>query len=367
MRSRRLSQLLLGAIALLLLLLLFSCSAGDGGRSGSTVDSSRPNALPTRLILGRSEAGDSIAPASPFFVDQSIRAAIDSIPGMEYVTIDIRDSLADRAIASGGTGLQTSELGRLLGVDGVIFARIERFGSVAAAEMRIVSPVDDRLIFRSVAWSFIRYRDSAGTMYLGPTLYDLMRQLLGRYYGMRQTTRNPVATEPLVVTSLVIPHDRRLGQIAVRRDEIAISGVKALGEFARRHYPELVGFDYDSRAALYRTVNIRAVIDCIPPGNRERLAMFNLGIERYVIAITNPVGTDSLVLRVEIRSVVSSSADTLVDAEERRFSIAEFQTSSVVDNLVVAVIDLAEPLFRREAQRVSVNYEAGPAKGGRAH
>lgn len=360
MRSRRLYQLLLGAIAILLLLLLWSCSAGEGGRGNGT-SRVRPmqDHRPTRLILGRSEAGDSAKPVTEFHVDQSLRAVIDSIDGVDYVTINVRDSLAESAIAAGGKGLPTNELERRLGVDGVAFFRIERFGSVLVAQMRVAAPADNRLLFSSVAWSFIRYRDTAGTMYLGPTLFDLIRQLLGRCYRVPHRSDRPVATEPLVMTTIVIPRDPALDQVSVHREEIATSGVKALGEYARRHFPELIAFDYAGRAALYRTVNIGGVEDYVPTGASERRAMFNLGIERYVTGLVRNVGPDSLLLRIEIRGVNSPSSDTLVDAEERRYPISRFQTSTVVDDVVIPLIDLAEPLFKREAERVAASYGAG--------
>ncbi len=366
MRSRRLYQLLLGAIAILLLILLFSCSAGDGGRtSGAPTSSKTGESRPKRLILGGSEAGDSAKPATDFYVDQSLRAAVDSIPGVAYTTINVRDSLAEAAIAAGGTGLPTKELGVRLGVDGVVFTRIERFGSVLAGEMRIVAPDDNRVLFRAVAWSFIRYRDTAGTMYLGPTLYDVVRQLLGRYYQVPHTEEKPVATEPLVVTNVVIPRDPVLDQVSVHRDEIATSGVKALGEYARRHYPELVALDYGGRAALYRTVNIGGVEDYVATGANERRAMFNLGIERYVSAVVQPVAADSLLLRVEIRGITSPTSDHVIDVEERRFPISQFQTSTVVDNVVVSLIDLAESLFKREAERVAAVYADSIGRGSK--
>jgi len=360
MQSSRTLSLILGAIAALLLLLLFSCSAGSGDHARSREEGDRApkgKGPPRRLILGGSKAGDSAAPATDFFVDQALRAALDSIDGVEYVTLNVRDSLADEAQADGQEGIAITELGAKLGVEGVVFTRIERFGSILAAEMRLVEPAEQRILFRDIAWSFIRYRDTAGVMYLGPTLYDLMRQLTGRCYAIRHDAQRPIATEPLIVASLSIPKDPLLDQISVNRGSIATQGVKALAEFARRHFPELVAFDYGSRAALYRTVNVGAVEDYIPPGNQERRAMFNLGVERFVAASVVPVGRDSLTLRVEIRHVLAHGADSLVDAQEARYAIARFQTTTVVDDLVVPLIDLSQVLFEREARRVAHRYD----------
>jgi len=372
MHSPRIHRIILGAIAILLLLLLFSCTAGAGnGRRSDdaheTGDSTSTGTIQQlrRLILGRSDAGDSAKPVTEFFVDQALRAALDSVPSVEYVTLNVRDSIADAAVGAGRKGVDIADLGARLSLDGVVFVRVERFGSILAAEMKIVAPTGGRIMFRDVAWSVIRYRDTAETMYLGPALYDLVRKLVSRCFGLGSTAEVAVASEPVVITSVTIPRDARLDQVSVHRGAIATSGVKALGEYARRHFPELVAFDYAARDALYRTVNVAAVEDYVPAGNSERRAMFNLGIRRMIVASVSMFDADSVELRVEIRSVVSPTSDSLVDAEEGRFDLAQFQTSTTIDDVVIALIDLSQPLFAREAERIRREYDTKRARRGR--
>lgn len=373
--SNSIYRFALWMVALLLLILLFSCTgsapegkaqpAGDaaaGDAAGAARDSAAP---PMRLVLGGSEARDSAAIVTEFYVDQAFRAALDSIPAAKYVTINFRDSLAQLFVAEGRQGIPLAEMGTRLDLDGVIFTRIARFSSVLAVETRIIDPANGTLLFRDLSFSMIRYRDSTGTMLLGPTLYDAVRKSVGRFFGVPHRPEAPVATVPMIVANVVIPADASLGLIRSGRPTHSSKAVKGLGELARRAFPELIAFDYQSRTELFKTVGIVGVDDYMPLKGLERQAMFNIGVDRYLTATVETVG-DSLRLRAELRWVRSRSADSLLDSETRMFAIAKFQSTTSEDDFVIALIDTAEPLLKREAGRIAAAYEraraAAPAR-----
>ena len=358
-------------LAGLLLLALFACAAGSdgngagrGGDSGSVSSVDVPSVAgparkldpPMRLLLAASEARDSAAVVTDFFVDQALRQALDSIPSARYLTLNYRDSLATLFVQEGKTGIPLPELGKRLDLDAAIYTRIARFGSILACELRLVDPATGNLLFRDLTFSLIRYRDTAGTMYLGPTLYDLVRKSVGRYFGMPHTAEQPVATEPLIVSGVVIPADKALGQLFTRRQSISTNGVKSIAEFGRLHFPELVAFDYASRNEVYRTgINVAAVDDYIAMDPLERQALYNIGIDRYVSARTW-LDADSLRLSLELRYITSRAADSLIDHQDTAFARTRFETSTAEDDFIIALIDLAEPLFNREAERARAAY-----------
>lgn len=311
-----------------------------------------------RLLLGRNESSDSVAPVTDFFVDQALRQALDSIPAADYIRLNVRDSLAE--LSADGKGVPLTELAEKLNLDGLITTRVVRFSSILAVELRITDPTTSRQLFRDVAYGLIRYRDTSGTMLVGPTLSDLVRQLVGRYFHLPHTAEHPIISEPLVIGSVIIAKDPALGQISVNRDKVSNEGVKALGEFARLHFPELVAFDYESRRELYRTVGLEAVEDFMAVGNQERRALYNLGMDRFVVGSVQHVG-DSVQLRLELRYLVDSRSDTLQDAEERRYGRTQFESTKVVEEIVVEFIDLAESLYKREASRLAEEYAHKPA------
>lgn len=359
-------RIALWMLAIALLVLLFNCAAGAGDRADSGKgDPSKgtPPAgaytpeRPMRLVLGGSEARDSAAVITEFYVDQALRAALDSVPAARYVTINYRDSLADVFVREGKKGIPLDELGHRLNLDGVIFTRIARFSSALAVETRIVDPGSGRVLFRDLSFSIIRYRDTAGTMFLGPTLYDAVRKSVGRYFGMPHLAELPVATEPLVIINTEIPSDPALGQVRVQRQGFSTKVVMAFGELARLNFPELVGFDYESRRELMRTVGIGGVDDYMPMSALERQALYNVGIDRFVTSKVSVDG-DSILLRVELRFVTSRTTDSLIDAQERRYPRTKFESTKAEEDFVIAMIDQAEPLFAREAGRVQAAYAA---------
>ncbi|MEO5929849.1 MAG: hypothetical protein ABIR47_07945 [Candidatus Kapaibacterium sp.] len=356
-------RILFGIIVTILLVALCSCATGsnDGGRASDTLRPALAQGAvthPLRLVLGGSEARDSAAIITPFFVDQAIRQTIDSIPSAAYVTINFRDSLADAAVAEGKKGIPIGELAKRLNVDGVIFTRAARFSNVLAVELRIIDPASGRAIFRDISFSMIRYRDTTGTMFLGPALYDAVRKSLYKYFGVAHSEEMPVATEPLVVAGLVIAKDPKLGRIAMERQDMASEGVKALGEYARINVPELVALDYESRREIFRTVNVVAVEDYAPMAGLERRALFNIGIDRFLTGTVTPLPGDQVGLRLELRSITSANTDSLVDHADTVLATLAFQTSTARRDFVVIWIDMAEKLYPREADRLRNEYAA---------
>ncbi len=361
-------RIMLWVLALAFLIALFSCAAGSNdGMADSTraAASGRPSAADTSrrfsLLLAGVQAHDSIAVVNDFYVDQALRAALDSVPRARYLTLNYRDSLANLQVAQGKQGIALDDLAARLGLDGVIYTKVARFGSVLALDLRIIDPKSKGILYRDIAFSMIRYRDTSGTMYLGPTLYDAVRKSVGRYFGMPHTAAAPIATVPMIVSGVVIPKDPALGRLSTNRQDISTEGVKALGEYARLHFPELIAFDYGSRDRLYRLINVAAVDDYAPMNALERKALYGVGIDRY--ATVSVSADDSLRVRLELRGVSSASADSLIDSEMRSYPKTQFQTANAEDEFVVALIDLAEPLYKREAERIRRRYEATLASG----
>ncbi len=351
---------LLWILVLLLVAALAACAA-DGGRKGNdSTAAGKPTTAPgtrtMRLMLAGSEARDSAAVVQEFFVDQALRRVFDSIPNTSFLTLNHRDSISQIAIDSGAQGVTVEELGRRLDLDGVIFTRFARFSSVLALELRIVDPANGSVIYRDLNFSLIRYRDSTGDMLVGPALYDVLRKSVGRYFAVPHVDSLPVAVEPMVVANILIPTDARLGLISARRQELSTLGVKALGEYARLHLPELLAFDYESRNRVYGVVGVKAVDDFHEINDLERRALFSLGIDRYVTGSVRLMGNDSMAVRLELRRVTSPSSDSLLDQSQRIFSRTAFESTRIDRDFIVALIDLAEPMYVREAGRIRDAY-----------
>jgi hypothetical protein len=304
-------------LMLLLVAALIAC-AGSNEKTGRTEAVPQSGlwkeSRPMRLLLGSSLARDSAAIITEFYVDQAIRQATDSIAAADYLTINYRDSLAMIAVKEGKEGVPFAELGEKLKLDGIIVTHFARFSSVLGVDIRIVDPKTQKDLYHDLEFSMIRYRDSSGTMLLGPAIYDAVRKGLGRFFGMPHTPSAPIATEPLIMACVVMDQDPKLGRLATMRDKLSYLGVGALGEYGRSAYPELVAFDIASRNQVLRMVNVGEVADYLPMNDLERQALFNLDIDRYVTTIITPITGDSAQVRVEIRSVVSPTRDTLVDA-----------------------------------------------------
>jgi len=362
--SSRTYIVLLWALVVLLICAIAACAAEPGGHRVSA-DSARPDSArpgdgrPMRLLLASSEARDSIDVVQEFYVDQALRRAFDSIPAARFLTLNYRDSLADLVKKEEGHSITVQEIGSRLNLDGVIFTRFARFNSVLALELRLVDPRDGRLLYRDLNFSMIRYRDSANTMLIGPALYDVLRKSVGRYFKVGHTEAEPIATEPLIVGSVRIPRDSSLGLISARRQGLSTLGVKAIGEYARLNLPELVAFDYVSRNRVYNLVGVEAVDDYEEMTDLEKRALFSVGIDRYITAVVTPISADSLRMRMEIRQVLSPSVDSLIDDSEATVSVKDMQTTQIERDFTVKLIDVAEPLLTREAERVRAAYRNG--------
>jgi hypothetical protein len=361
-------RIILGLLALVLLIALFSCAAGSNDGKGDSTGVKRGTAPAhrVRLLLGRSEARDSAAIVTEAFIDQALRQSLDSIPAADYVTINLRDSLAAAAVARGEKGIALSALADSLKLDGVIYTRVARFGSAIAVDLQVQDARTGRVRYRDLAFGVVRYRDTSGTILLGPTVYDVVRRSISKYFGVEPKPWALVATEPLVISSVAIDRDPKLGHLATNRQEISTEAVKALGEFARMRFPELIAFDYASRNALYELVNVGVPEDFMPVEISERTALFNVGIDHYLAATTSLTPTDSLRIRMELRYVVSPSRDSVVDAEEQTFSRTAFESTRTKEDFVIALVGLAEPIYTREVERVRRAYHDAIAGGAPA-
>ena len=360
-------RIILGILAIVLLVALCSCAAGSNDRKGdSTATARAAGTHRMRLLLGRFETRDTAGIVTEGFIDQALRQVLDSVPSAEYVTINLRDSLAASAIARGEKGISSEALADSLHLDGVIVARMARFGSVVALDLQVQDPRSGRVRFRDLSFGVVRYRDTSGTILLGPTVYDVVRKGISKFFGVEHREWALVATEPLVVSSVELARDPKLGRLSTGREEISTESVKALGEFARMRFPELVAFDYESRNALYALVNVGGVEDYMPIAPAERQALYNVGVDHYLTVSTSLTPTDSLKIRMELRYLASASRDSVVDAEEETFRRTTFETATAKEDFVLALVGLAEPIYTRESERVRKAYRDVIAAGAPA-
>ena len=71
-----------------------------------------------------------------------------------------------------------------------------------------------------------------------------------------------------------------------------------------------------------------------------------------------PAGKDSLRLRLEIRYVASAALDSLEAFREATLPKLRFQSSELEEELTVAFVDLAEPLYKEAAERIAQRYQS---------
>ena len=345
---KRIVYNIFGVLALFVLLLFSdSCAAGENGSEKGNVE-----LLPGRVALVDVVTHDSAKAAIPAIVDQMLRQAFDSIPGITYVTFDERDA----EFSEVDTTTTVADLADRLNLDGVLSLRIARFGSVVGIDLRLHEPATNKLLFHTRAFSFVRYRDEENSLLLGPALYEALNRLVNRLARQPDSEEFTVSAAPLVITSLMISRDPGLGKIADDRVQISKDGVRALGDFARFKFPELVIFDYESRSRLYETVGLAAVEDHAAVGNLERRALFNLDIPYYLVAAINPVSGDSVGFSVELRSVVSPEADTLVDAEHRSIEQKLFESGTTAKDAIGLLLEVAEEVLSRHVRRLATEY-----------
>lgn len=358
--QRRLYMVVLWAIVVALFIGLIGCAPGanDGAR---TKDSSALDGVaggrPLRLLLVGTASQDSVRMIDDFHVDQVLRQVFESVPGVTYLTLNYRDSLALASDPSGKKGIALKELATRLDLDGGINVSLARFGSVLATDFQVVDASSGALRFRDLVFRTIRYRDTGGTMLVGPALYDALHVAAGRFVGRKHHRGERIASMPLVLSSIMIPTDPQLLEIARTREATSRSVLTALHDYANTHFPELVTFEPYSRDRLYETVRIAAVVNYLEPKAAERQALFNVGVDRYLLGSIDPHGTDSLRMRLEIRNVVSRTRDTAEHMREMLQPIKMFSSSAFEEDVIVAMLDLAEPLFREAVDSLSSRYE----------
>lgn len=359
MLRRRLSLGVLWLLVAALFAGLVGCASGskDNAQGARAGDATSGTDRPLRLLLVETAAQDSVRVVGDFHVDQVLRQVFDSVDGVDYLTLNVRDSIALSRDSTGKTGVSMQELAGALDLDGVISVSVARFGSVLGTEMRVVDAKSGAVRFRDVIFGLIRFRDSTGTMLVGPALYDALRAAVGRFIGRVHDKASIVASTPVVLSAIVVPIDSRLRNISSMREGTARSVLTALHDYAGTHFPEIVTFDPLSRDRLYTTVRIAAVANYMAPRPSELQALFNVGIERHLVGSIDPVGADSVRMRLEVRSVVDRSHDSLELAREMVQPIDLFSSSAFEEDVIVAMLDLAEPLYRELSDTVKARYE----------
>lgn len=357
--GRRVYLVVLWLLVAALFIGLVGCASGtkENASTKSAGDTARADGRPLRLILVETAAQDSVPMVRDFHVDQVLRQVFDSVDGVEYLTLNVRDSIALAKDSTGTKGVTMRDLDAALDLDGVISVALARFGSVLGAELRVVDAKTGAVRFRELVFQLIRYRDSSGTMLVGPALYDALRTGVGRFVGRTHDKSSVVASTPMVLSAIAIPADARLRNISKMREGTSRSVLTALHDYAGTHFPELVTFDPESRDRLYTTVRIAAVPNYQAPKAAEHQALFNVGVDRFLVGSIDPVGADSLRMRLEIRTVVDRVRDSLEFSREMTQPVALFSSSAFEEDVIVAMLDLAEPLFGEAADSVRARYE----------
>lgn len=305
---------------------------------------------------------DSAKAAAPVVVDRMLVQAFDSIPETEYVSITRQGEVGAGASGS-DTAISVEKLARTFSLDGTISLRIARFGSIVGVDMGIFEPISGKEIFRDRAFSFIRYRDQDGTLLFGPALYEALNRLVHRLEKLPDSDYLAVSAQPIIISNVVIGRDSALGKIAANREKISTDGIRALGDFMRLKYPELVVFDYDSRSRVYETVGIGMVEDHAPVRDLERNAMFNLDLPYYLTTAILPAAGDSVEVRAEVRYILSPRTDSLLISESKRFPRLQFERSTLVKDVVTELLEIADEALLRHADQIRAAYKSSITPG----
>lgn len=305
---------------------------------------------------------DSAKAAAPVVVDRMLVQVFDSIPETEYVSIT-RQGEAGTGASGSDTAISVEKLARTFSLDGTISLRIARFGSIVGVDMGIFEPISGKEIFRDRAFSFIRYRDQDGTLLFGPALYEALNRLVHRLEKLPDSDYLAVSAQPIIISNVVIGRDSALGKIAANREKISTDGIRALGDFMRLKYPELVVFDYDSRSRVYETVGIGMVEDHAPVRDLERNAMFNLDLPYYLTTAILPAAGDSVEVRAEVRYILSPRTDSLLISESKRFPRLQFERSTLVKDVVTELLEIADEALLRHADQIRAAYKSSITPG----
>lgn len=363
--KQKFSLIILLLSIIILLIGLSSCSNQNQSNNKFKSDSLNiisSNIIPVsniRLALGKVELKDSVEVLSEGVVDIAMKEVCDSLINVKYFNLLQRDSIAKNingSINKSG-GIELSKLAKELKLGGIVFVKITRFSSVLATELKIVNPEDGSLIYRNLDFSFIRFRDSIGVKFLGPTLVESLRKAMSKLLKLPNNRNKPIATEPIVITSFEIQRDSLIKIISINREELSINIVKAIGEYGRRFYQSLMIFDYVSRNQIYKMMNSPLVQDYEAPSNFERTALFSLGIDRYIVGGIKPISKDSLEIKFGLYKIMSFNKDTLFNSVKLNFPINKFENLSYEKELISASIDVITLLYEKENLNIISNYE----------
>lgn len=354
----RFKQHILQAIlALLVAGTLVACAAGENGEgnSGKVKPVSSPGAVsqPKRLILVSADASDSASLATAATLDAMLDQAFEDFPDQTYITLEEQAEVQN---AAGDSVVQVADLATSLDADAVIALHVARFGSVVGVDMRVFDAATNQPLFQDRAFSFIRYRTSDDTKLFGPALYEALQRLVYRLNGHPDTEHLFVSAQPLIISSVVIDRDPRLGKIASTREAISTDGVRAMGDFMRAKYPELVVFDLESRSRVYEMVGVALVEDHAAVSDLERDAMFRLDLPYYLTTSIRSAPGDSVDIQAEIRYVTGPRSDTLVDSASRRSALSSLETSTLVKDVVTQILEVADIVAERQADRLIDEY-----------
>lgn len=349
-------RLSLWLLVVILIAALASCAAGsrENGKDTSAVTTGTTvgaQGEPLRLLLGGNESLDSIRLVTDYVVDQVIRQISDSIPQAKYLTINNRDSLVSQS-----SEITLADMGRRLDLDGVIYTRTARFGQVLALETRIIEPIAGKVLFRDLSFVTIRFRDREGSMLIGPAIYAAVRKSLRSFFALPHSDTSVAATEPMSISGIQIPAGDSLGRISKERGRLADGGVRALSEFAIMHFPEIVPIDPLSRDRLYESMKLGRVEGTIGMLDIERDALTSVGIEKYLSGQVLSSGAGTIRFILEIHQISRGGRDSVVDRQEVNLPKASFESSTMEQDFMVTLIDLAEPLYKRESERVRNRY-----------
>lgn len=330
------------------------CGQNQSGSSGEEIAETNDQVnLDRRVALVELQVNDSASLATNLVVDGMLRQAFDSAGILDYV--DLR---AQQAAIGSDSGVSIVRLVTDLELEGIIVMRVARLGSVVGVDLRMIDPRENRLLFHDRAFSFIRYRDEEGSMLFAPSLYEAINRLVARMAAIPDNERLQVSAEPLVIANVVIGKDSTLGRIATNRSEISHDGVRALGDYARWKFPSFIVFDVESRLRLYETQGLALVEEYKPVGNLERQAMYGVDVPYYLSASIETVENDSIQITTSLYFVDSPASDTLIDSERARFAPTFFENSQVSKHVIAALIEVADILLTRQAERIESDYEA---------
>lgn len=331
---------------LILILTIGGCAPGERSdrvgtseHSDSSVDA--PGLFSGRIALISLETDDSSSVATAQIVDQMLAQGFDSLPSIEYLTLE-----ATGLLQAEEGGIVQEKIGEL-DVTGIVAVRIARLGSIVGVDFRLFDPESGDPIYHDRAFSFVRFRDQEGSLLFGPALYEALYRhvlLIGeRSVGSMPDGREVIAAaKPLVVGSVEVSSSSSLGRISEERRKISRDAIRALSDFVSVKSSAFVVFDYNSRSQLYNLVGLDMVDDLEPVGNIERQAMYNVDVPYFLTARVEPDGTANVRIEVSLHQITGLATDTVVVSHENSYDSQLFQTSAVEKDLISEILVVAE-------------------------